>query len=463
MFILESFDLDPLMDYPGLYFNTDDSLLYESLMEEAQGATKGNILQKLWKMIQIAFEWLVKAFGGLIKFIKGLFNRNKRSIDEIVEEMDIQPKRSSSKDQSSDGPKINIVDSKNSSREFKANFKNKPFKIFLKRKGEEMEISSNALSENGNALFSTDAMKYLTLAFKLAANKNEQDFENYLEKADYIIYKYATEVYEPDLIYKVSISKFEEINSQMLEINGYVDKYSDIFTDKNTPDKELTMHLTRLQNILLDLQRDVNQLQKSFVDMYILGQDYSNTINDIETLSQFIEKMVRSNISYDAISLNIITVYSGDLGDTVNIQNGLGRIVFFPKKTNSVLKIPYNGFGLSGNNNEYKTWNIVKNNNSFNIVDERQFKLRFARILNVTNNKFVIEMEKIVKNNKGFFVTDRDKKRVYKTLQEEFTKLGYPNIYTTDLHEENILIDEKNNYFIIIDYGMIGSHREVHY
>ena len=325
-----------------------------------------------------------------------------------------------------------------------------------------MEISSNALSKNGNALFSTDAMKYLTLAFKSAANKNEQDFEKYLDQADDVIYKYAEEVYKPDLIYKVSISKFEEINSQMLEINGYVDKYSDIFTDKNTPDKELTIHLTRLQNILLDLQRDVNQLQKSFVDMYILGQDYSNTINDIETLSQFVEKMVRSNISYDAISLNILTVYSGDLGDTVNIQNGLGRIVFFPKKTNSVLKIPYNGFGLSGNNNEYKTWNIVKNNNSFNIVNERQFKLRFARILNVTNNKFIIEMEKITKSNSGQYLNDTGKKRVYMTLQKEFTLRGYPNIYTTDLHEDNILIDEKNNYFIIIDYGMIGSHREVH-
>jgi len=101
MNIFENFNVDPLIDYPELYFEDTSLELYEALQEDAEGKADANVtpkegvISKLIRMIKKLIGWIVKAFQKVIDFIKNLFNKEKQSMDEIAKEMGLDNKASS--------------------------------------------------------------------------------------------------------------------------------------------------------------------------------------------------------------------------------------------------------------------------------------------------------------------------------------------------------------------------------
>jgi len=301
-------------------------------------------------------------------------------------------------------------------------------------------------------------MKYALLAMKAVYEKNLDEATKCQELGNKEMEKFIN---DSDEIFYISMNKLEEINKYMKEMNEYVDKYTEKFISNDTDDSEFIIHLDGIQTQLLTCQHLVNTIQNSFTDMYLLDYDYLSTIDDLETLSILVENMIKSNISYNAISLNIITAYSGDLGETINMKRGTGRLVFFPKNKNYVLKIPFNGFGVSGNKMEIKIWNIVKDRNNFEVEDDpKGLKLRFAEIQYHSKNSLIIEMENIEDQKKSAWEISRNTIDLLKeALKEQFTNLGYKNFYPGDLHYGNIFIN--NNSYVLIDYGMIWTERKL--
>ena len=75
MNIFENFNVDPLIDYPELYFEDTSLELYEALQEDTNLTPKEGIIDKLIRMIKKLIGWIVKAFQKVIDFIKNLFTK----------------------------------------------------------------------------------------------------------------------------------------------------------------------------------------------------------------------------------------------------------------------------------------------------------------------------------------------------------------------------------------------------
>ena len=86
---LEQFNLDPIGQFDDVLLESGTDDIWDYINEAREGATKKNIIQKLWGLIKKAAAWIWKKLQQLWKFVKGLFSRKQTSINDVLEDATI--------------------------------------------------------------------------------------------------------------------------------------------------------------------------------------------------------------------------------------------------------------------------------------------------------------------------------------------------------------------------------------
>lgn len=456
--LLNEFSIDPLLDFPELCFNTDDSLLYESIMEDAQGTTKKNIGEKIFGILKKIWGWITRVFGIVVKFVKSLFSKNKQSPSRIAEELNIKsdkPKKNPKKIK-----RIKIKETHGSNEKEKpisekeVEIKEISLSINIDKEKEIVNISLNnpKLLFKGRIqlMFDTEYLEHFKNYFKAVYNSSKEDAAKYSDLISNLVEDKNRNL---DKTFQVSLKRFEEINQTIKEISEILFNQT---IDLDTNDEKYNNQITELNYIQQDcifLQKAINEIQSAFLNYYILPDKYVNTINNLEDLSEFVEKMIKYNYSYDSMAINVMKIYSGDLGDNISIARGMGRMVFFPKNGKSIYKIPFNGFGISGNKIESLMWKKMNEagDTIYNATGKYNFRIVFAPILSITQNELIIEMERVTKTSDKSFQDD-----FVNQLKEHLKDIGHivglNRLYTGDIHDDNIFKTNEDE-ITLIDYG----------
>lgn len=456
--LLNEFSIDPLLDFPELCFNTDDSLLYESIMEDAQGTTKKNIGEKIFGILKKIWEWITRVFGIVVKFVKSLFSKNKQSPSRIAEELNIKsdkPKKNPKKIK-----RIKIKETHGSNEKEKpisekeVEIKEISLLIDIDKEKELVNISLNdpklSSVKTLQLIFETDYLEHFKNYFKAVHDISPNDAEKHGNQIDYL---YKNTNVDKSKSFEVSVKRFEEINQMIKEINEFLLNHTiGLEINHENYNKQIRL-LDDIQTDCIVLQKAINEIQSAFLNYYILPDKYANTINNLEDLSKFVEKMINYNYSHESMAINLIKIYSGDLGNNISIARGLGRFVFFPKNNKIIYKIPFNGFGVSGNRIESLVWKKLSESEDtkFDATGDYNFRIVFAPILSTTQNDLIIEMERITKIS-NFQFTKKFINQLLQHLRDIGEMIGFKKLYTGDIHSDNIFKTNEDE-ITLIDYG----------
>lgn len=241
----------------------------------------------------------------------------------------------------------------------------------------------------------------------------------------------------------VQISELEQFGKTLAKCSEHLKKYDD---GNNSVDRDYFTAANKVSNMLAELQYGLNDITKSLRGVYVIDPSYCNTIRDVGVLSKFSEVMINSGIPSKYIGFNVYMASHGDIkgeGSPLEPVWGQSRVTLFPtNRTDIVYKVALNGTGIRSNRLEATTWASVQST---------QYAVWFAGVTQITQNRCVLEMERVDTDkkgpiHKGVIVSD-----VRQQINEICDKLKLPNDLSTDIHPGNI--GWKNGHVCIIDYG----------
>lgn len=455
-YILEQFDLDPLKEIYESFEIIDDSILEEAYIEATTNVSKGNIIEKIINFIKIAIDWVVKQFGNLFNFIKGIFTGKKDPASKIINDIGIKPQKKFVKKnikeikisdlKTGNIRKVNIADRiyKDISISFK---KDKNVKMIivnnhnfldaeLKRDENDKKLKTGTVLYNTlYAMFKTDIHeRYFILLKNFMNDKNQDKFNSEFKNISSEGLNYVFNDSLPNGI-EIDMDDINKFQRKVLSFSDIISKITANDFDISDFSKETITNFTGIQSMVINMEKTMKTITDSLKHIYELDDRYTNSIKDIEKLSQFVEKMVSNGYSFDNILINVMKVY--DLPN--DVQTGTGRLVIMENNDN-VMKIAFNGFGLQGNQNEIKVFNLNKSASGEN-------KLPLSPISEFTKNKYILRMERATKD-----VPSQDELNRFVALCAKSKLL--PDRYISDIHPGNVRFD-RNNKPVMIDYGFI--------
>jgi hypothetical protein len=471
--ILESFNLDPMN---MLYGSTEFSILVESNNKEfdvavsnaSKGTTKKNLLQKIWAFIKKILGLISRGVAAIIRFIKSLFKRKTKGVDQIAEELSlpISPLTPKSEEQSSrvelpsnpasevDVPKdINCIfkplqikinnDESIGITLSEVNARNFGMRDSGKAPGHEQVRYSDAT--NAISLMQQpallDELVNVAKAIKVGLDSGKIDeFFNGWTRWDM---KFNARGIDSDS--KITIKQMEYFQLKFNEIMKELEALGDLENHNNLNNNRVIDKLNGFAGFCGRVQMGMNNISGALQQLYVIDAKYRNCIKDVETLSMFVDKCIQSAIPPKYISYNAYLVSNvnlkgdGSEGNENHPRWGQTRVVFFPIDNRTVIhKIALSGYGVRCNRNEYRITDKFKSEGGSDLLalvvsHTPSFGIITAERVNIPGDISSSELEKI-----------RTKVRLFAN------KKNLP-IAITDIHSGNVGVKHKN--YVITDYG----------
>ena len=494
--IMEQFNLDPLSKltddiFYSNYFENGHEFINSVLTEvTSTPVQKKNVFTKLLGVIKKILAWIVKQWNRFTAFIKRLFTRKSKSVDQIVEETipEIAKSAKSSNNNSSSGkitkitfnPQISEKSPIQSATTIELAYKDLICKIVNDsmvfypdkiaggawRQWPDNQFKDPATGERyvpshgqPNAAWDGALMIYLLI-----------DHPEYMDLFNKVIGQLSTKSWEEGLFnatqfaadvrnlksilrgkisvqnsFGININQVNVFNDALTKLHSALDFYDDPNSIPGGDNPTVVQALNDLASLAFQLQFGVTLITGSMTKIHEIDARYIGSINDNETLSKFIEGCIKGNVPPKYVAFNAYSICSEAMrGDADQLRPAMGqtRLALFPRNKNVAIKVALNQFGVRANNAEVMVYEALKKQNKEDII---------AAIDDVATNKCVISMEKA---NTNFDKTSYDVQVAINELRSQLREAGAKaglTINIADIHAGNI--GKRGNKWISIDYG----------
>lgn len=218
---------------------------------------------------------------------------------------------------------------------------------------------------------------------------------------------------------------------------------------RDTQDREYRQFLSSFRligSVVSVFSFGLNAITRSLASVYMIDARYIGAISDIETLSQFVEKMASYGIPTKYIMYNAHLICMNKLtgeGAQDSPIWGQSRCVFFPpKESASIVKVAYNPLGKMGNKNEAYITKLLRGTKEGHYL---------ANIKQITKNGYVVSAERVDTSRPG----SQAECDVIESMVNASPRLKDADIEITDIHQANIGY-KKDGTPCIVDFG--GVH-----
>lgn len=508
--ILESMDLDPLKRYensdPYIMFSENgNEFLEEALVEAGKDANKKNVVQKIWDFIKKVCRWISKQISKFISFIKSFFKKKSKSADQIAEEVVPSNKRNviagaamaaagavvANKSKSSDTDSIsahtvesdripsnpsssiqppslddivkNLIcafeDDKNivkfSYNQIQEDGKGAKVKGKGLVRGMSDVIEVYMMINNSNLMNEFLACLDIIKTRELANNDFSAKYQNFVN--NYNSYRRSiSNMAQND--FSIKLDDLDRFNKQFIEINKIleiIDSPEIIdqkgmnmgVTAKPYDSSSVIRNLNDIAGLVARWQMGISGIVGCLKSVYQIDTSFHNVIDDIETLSQFVQKCMDAGIPGKYIMWNGYKISSpklkgsGKNGSETSPIWGQSRFVFFPDDNPQIVyKIAYNPWGLRANKSETMVTDKVKETGYTEDI--------IAKVVNHTQNDHVISIERADNQDTPSYSVISD----VKGRLENFCRSNkLPISLIADIHTGNVR--KIKGKWVAIDYG----------
>lgn len=482
--ILESFDLNPLDAniepyYTQAMFEDGQKFLSDSINGARTGATKKNIIQRLWETIKKIFAWCVKQWNRFMSWLRKVFRkgRNRKTADQIAgsilgdgspqihgtdgnAKLLQAPKGTASDTGGISSIKVNIPSNPASEAppEPSIDVLIKPIMISYDSVKDAVGISINgALTRNeGKVKGQSSASKsYPTLLLLidrpdifeklknactiLQSGKIDYEFVRALDAFNQAVYGYTV-----NKNWVVPFSKLENFQKSLNDIMEMIGN-TNISDDTSFLDGNVRQRFNSLAEYCAKLQMAMNSFTRVAAEVHMIDASYIGTVKTQETLDQFVKAMIDSGIPPKYIGYNTYLAcdvsIKGTEGDENNPIWGQSRLVLFPQTNkDDVIKVALSGWGIQSNRSEYKTSDLFVKNGGNDFISITK---------SISSTGATVTAERV--NPNGRSLGSYEVKEFINRLNHFITKNKIPFAIDGDLHGGNI--GTKQGKIVAIDYA----------
>lgn len=255
----------------------------------------------------------------------------------------------------------------------------------------------------------------------------------------------------------IKMDDLDRFNKQFVEINKVLEiidlpevidqKGMNMGIDSKPYDSSNIINdINDIAGLIARWQMGISGIIGSLQSVYQIDRSFNDTIDDVETLSQFVQKCFEAGIPGKYIMWNGYKISSSKLkGSGKNGSEnspiwGQSRFVFFPENDKSIVyKIAYNPWGLRANKSESMITNKVNEVGEGNDI--------IAKVTGHTANDYIINIERADDQHvPSIAVISQVKGKL-----EEFCRNQKLPISLTDIHLNNVRKVKGN--WVAIDYG----------
>lgn len=493
--ILESMNMDPMKVFeesdPYDYFQGDGNLFLEETLNEAEsGATKENVLSKIWAFIKKCLNWIAKQWSRFIAWCKKVFfgKKGSKSADQIAGEIvgenqegeingeQMIPSNPDSKVEppnfdevikpllcSFNSDKKTIIltykDIKKNEQRFNMLLQPVPNKIGKVPTKSIVRlddvIAVHAMVMNSDLIDNFVEVCKIVETRELVNNDFVQkflDFEKLYDKA----VKQSKQA-RSDGVFEIPLNKLDEFNLKMVEANKAISALSEfdavdqkgmgLFSNAKPYDSaNVVFCCNKIANLTAIWQMGITGIIGCMKSVYQIDKTFMGTIGDIENLSIFAQKCVESGIPGKYVMWNCYKISKSNLkgngkgNDGTKPIWGQSRFVFFPSDNPSVVhKVAYNPWGLRANQTEISVSSKLTELGKSDII---------AKITSQSQNQYVVDMERTDSNDKPDISTCMDiRNKLMRISMDNNLKVNFAN----DIHQENVR--KVKGKWACIDYG----------
>lgn len=450
----------------------------EYLVQESVGDKIKLGAAKVWEIIKNILRFIAGLFQKLVNFVKGLFRKRKKTGDQIVDELNIEPKSSNSL---KDKILIKIERIKNGAAP-------EPFTV-------EAVTKTLTVSLNGNDSFTINSIKmygYMNMMGSISEKRTPRPNQNNLYRKQHIEpARYASSVlwlfqdqmidsfesffedfitaiknddnneyHRLEKLYRNTFSahntkvspfnqpiKYSKLTHIQKTISKIANKFDDVRLEevKNIKSDVLTLFMNSLYYDLNDIQMGLNALYRQLMKCNIVDARYRKAIDDVETLGKFVRKSIDAGCPPEDIIQNCVILSSDNLMDrnTINESAGQSRFVIFPKDKSIVYKLATSGFGLSSNRSEY----IISNETKHGIPALHDW---IALTYDQYNSYSIISQERCKPGSSG-----SEYQELLKNLTNILSVNENKKYDMMDIHTGNCGHSNRVNHVVAYDYGFL--------
>lgn len=203
-----------------------------------------------------------------------------------------------------------------------------------------------------------------------------------------------------------------------------------------------------------------NLISSELTGLFLVDSKFENSINDINTLSLFVDGMINSGIPSSYVGYNTWFVMSKQFKDSdvfIDLNNnstvpawGHSRIVFYPPENGDtkVMKVALSSHGIASNKREMQLTNAYKNLN-IRLEDGRPLVEILAKTEAISKNGCITVCERIIPCKNGSEAFELEK--IVQSIPAKINKA----LSITDIHSGNIgyTFTKNGNIWKILDYG----------
>ena len=469
--ILERFNLDPLAGYDDFVFENAEVIQY--ITEASEGATKKNILQKLWDLIKKLINILKKGLAKMINFIKRLVSRKNKTADQIIQEAlgeSLKPNKVSG---DSLNVKMNAIQKDGSIKveEFDVAAKN----IYAKLKDDCLYINWNMWKgglDADNKVSDGKSMNQPKGGMFFQYHIFFNFYEN-LEKIDQKFHELETKLQngqmkdglfdymglEALILPKVQHAfKFKEKELKLDRIDQILDliKWAEehLLTDKNKwirdeDEPHSIKFFNCLAQVLSGLQFAINDIGTCLRLRDDIDASFVKSVHSAEDLDKVVKAFIDNHLPAGVIARMTARIADENLCFYTladNVPIGQSRGVLIPKDKKIVYKFATNQIGIMGNKNENTVTNIARKTDTSDLI---------AQVIKLEKNACVSMIEKASTPAAAWVSPNyaEQMKNLNKELNSRTGKFAKSGYHVIDLHMNNVgLIGDR---LVATDYGMI--------
>ena len=493
--ILESFNLDPLnsiydIDPFELYSESDENYIREALSEASERTTKQNIFQKLWNLIKKAFAWIASKLSQLFNFFRNLGKKKQVPIDNIVSSMNLSSNSSSIK-KSNNSISVNGTKSSNITKaqidhvqiDIPASPKSeisvpnkvdlifKPFKMAYDSKADSIHITINDTIINNHGevkgqeqvrdvawyvnlivlIEHPEVIDMISKCIKLIHEESDISLiKQEYQKIENIINKY----YAVRKDHEISLAQIKKVQYVINEANKALAILDNVDDNLKYKDPYSVSLLNKISLMLLNYQLAINGFTSVCQQIFSIDASYVESINDVDKLSEFINKCIGAAIPPKYIAYNAYLISNKNIrGDSKSPNQldkpiwGQTRFVFFPPNKDFIYKMPLSQLGIRANKSEVDLYNTFNKT-----IDAGKY---FAKIVSITNDYCLETVEKVDTDGAEERVRqlghNQTLGRLTREVNEIAQRLKIP-MTIGDIHDKNVGL--KNGNMVIVDFGM---------
>lgn len=493
-----------------MFSENGDTFLEEALSEAGKDANKKNVIQKIWDFIKKVCKWISKQLSRFISFIKGFFKKKSKSADQIAEEVVPSNKRNvitgaamaaagavaagaavANKNKSSDPSSVSVQTVESTSIPSNPSSSISPPSLddivknlicAFEDDKNTVKFSWNQIQENGKGakikgkglvrgmndvvevymmINNPDLMSEFLACLdniktrELANNNFSAKYQSFVN--NYNNYRRSiSSMAQSDFSIKLDV--LDRFNKQFIEINKVLEIIDSPeivdqkgmnmgVTAKPYDSSSVIRNLNDIAGLVARWQMGISGIVGCLKSVYQIDSSFNNTIDDIETLSQFVQKCMDSGIPGKYIMWNGYKISSpklkgsGKNGSETSPIWGQSRFVFFPDDNPQVMyKVAYNPWGLRANKSETMVTDKVKETGYTEDI--------IAKVVSHTQNDHVISIERADnQDTPSISVISNVKDKLENFCRSQ--KL--PISLIADIHTGNVR--KINGKWVAIDYG----------